>query len=138
LIASLDNPDMSSREPGDIIAQDVAMTAKILQIANSAFFGLYRYVASPAEAAVYLGVDTIRALALSTGVFSVLQASGLAQNLIGQLQHHSTVTGLVASAIGKAENLPKKACDSAMVGASCTMWGSWFWPRTARRNMTLC
>ena len=116
LIASLDNPELSSRELGDIIAQDVAMTAKILQIANSAFFGLYRYVASPAEAAVYLGVDTIRALALSTGAFSALQTTGLAQSLISQLQHHSTMTGLVANAIGKAENLPKKACDSAMVG----------------------
>jgi len=116
LIASLDNPELSSRELGDIIAQDVAMTAKILQIANSAFFGLYRYVASPAEAAVYLGVDTIRALALSTGAFTALETSGLAQSLIGQLQHHSTITGIVASAIGKAENLPKKVCDSAMVG----------------------
>jgi|SRR5579871_245025 len=115
LIASLDNPELSSRELGDIIAQDVAMTAKILQIANSAFFGLYRYVASPAEAAVYLGVDTIRALALSTGAFTALQTTGLAQSLITQLQHHSTMTGLVASAIAKAENLPKKNCDSAMV-----------------------
>jgi len=116
LIASLDNPELSSREVGDIIAQDVAMTAKILQIANSAFFGLYRYVASPAEAAVYLGVDTIRALTLSTGAFTALQTTGLAQSLISQLQHHSTITGIVASAIAKAENLPKKACDSAMVG----------------------
>jgi HD-like signal output (HDOD) protein/precorrin-6B methylase 2 len=116
LIASLDNPELSSRELGDIIAQDVAMTAKILQISNSAFFGLYRYVASPAEAAVYLGVDTIRALALSTGAFTALQTSGLAQSLISQLQHHSTTTGVVAAAIGKAENLPKKVCDSAMVG----------------------
>jgi hypothetical protein len=65
---------------------------------------------------VYLGVDTIRALTLSTRVFSAPQASGLAQNLIGQLQHHSTVTGLVASAIGKAEKLPKKVCDGGMVG----------------------
>jgi len=116
LIASLDNPELSSRELGDIIAQDVAMTAKILQIANSAFFGLYRYVASPAEAAVYLGTDTIRALALSTSAFTALQTSGLAQSLINQLQHHSTMTGVVANAIAKAENLPKKACDSAMVG----------------------
>jgi HD-like signal output (HDOD) protein len=61
LVESLTNPEISSRELGDIIAQDVGMTAKVLQIANSAYFGLYRYIASPAEAAVYLGVDTIRA-----------------------------------------------------------------------------
>ncbi len=116
LVASLDNPEMSSRELGDIIAQDVAMSAKVLQIANSAFFGLYRYVASPTEAAVYLGVDTLRALTLSTGVFSAFQSMGSAQSLLGNLHRHSMTTGLVASAIAKAENLPKKVCDSSLVG----------------------
>jgi putative nucleotidyltransferase with HDIG domain len=116
LIASLDNPEMSSRELGEIIAQDVAMSAKVLQIANSAFFGLYRYVASPTEAAVYLGVDTLRALTLSTGVFSGFPGLGSTQSLLAALHKHSMTTGLVASAIAKAENLPKKVCDSSMVG----------------------
>src|SRR5579872_4184273 len=38
LIETLNNPEVSSRELGDIIAQDVALTSKILQIANSAYF----------------------------------------------------------------------------------------------------
>lgn len=116
LVESLDDPEISSRELGDIIAQDVGMTAKILQIANSAFFGLYRYVANPSEAAVYLGVDTIRALTLSTTVFSAFQKAGLNPSFIGQLQQHSMATGIVASAIAKAENLPKKGCDASLVG----------------------
>ena len=116
LVASLDDPEISSRELGEIIAQDVGMTAKILQIANSAFFGLYRYVANPSEAAVYLGIDTIRALTLSTTVFSAFQEAGLNPFFIGQLQQHSMATGMVAYAIAKAENLPKKACDASLVG----------------------
>jgi CheY-like chemotaxis protein len=40
LVESLDDPEISSRKLGEIIAQDVGMSAKILQIANSAFFGL--------------------------------------------------------------------------------------------------
>jgi HD-like signal output (HDOD) protein len=116
LVESLDDPEISSRELGEIIAQDVGMTAKILQIANSAFFGLYRYVANPSEAAVYLGVDTIRALTLSTTVFSAFQDAGLSPFFIGQLQHHSMATGVVATAIAKAENLPKKDCDASLVG----------------------
>jgi HD-like signal output (HDOD) protein/CheY-like chemotaxis protein len=116
LVASLDDPEISSRELGEIIAQDIGMTAKILQIANSAFFGLYRYVANPSEAAVYLGIDTIRALTLSTTVFSAFQEAGLNPSFIGQLQQHSMATGIVASAIAKAENLSKKACDASLVG----------------------
>lgn len=116
LVASLDDPEITSRELGEIIAQDVGMTAKILQIANSAFFGLYRYVANPSEAAVYLGIDTIRALTLSTSVFTAFQEAGLNPFFIGQLQQHSMATGMVAHAIAKAESLPKKACDASLVG----------------------
>ena len=39
LVKSIEQEDISSRELGEIIAQDVGMTAKILQLANSAFFG---------------------------------------------------------------------------------------------------
>jgi HD-like signal output (HDOD) protein len=94
------------------------MTAKVLQMANSAFFGLYRYVASPAEAAVYLGVDTIRALTLSTSVFSVFQQTGMARVFVEDLQRHSIATGMVASAIAKSENAPKKVCDTCLVGGT--------------------
>ena len=116
LVESLANPETSSRELGDIIAQDVGMTTKVLQIANSAYFGLYRYIASPAEAAVYLGVDTIRALSMSTGVFSSFQHTGLPPVFIGQLQQHSMTTGMVAQAIATSEGLPKKTSDICLVG----------------------
>jgi HD-like signal output (HDOD) protein/CheY-like chemotaxis protein len=116
LVESLNNSEISSRELGEIIAQDVGMTTKILQLANSAFFGLYRYIANPSEAAVYLGIDTIRALTLSTSVFSAFQPTGVTQVFIAQLQRHSMMTGTGAAAIAKAENLPKKACDSSLIG----------------------
>jgi len=116
LVESFENPEISSREMGEIIAQDVGMTAKLLQLANSAFFGLYRYVASPSEAAIYLGLDTIRALTLSTGVFSVFHGSGAAGPFIGQLQQHSMRVGMVANTITKRESLPKKICDSSLIG----------------------
>src|SRR5205823_6084138 len=96
LIASLNDPEISSRSLGEIIAQDVGLTAKILQITNSSFFGLYRYIATPSEAAVYLGVDTIRALTLSAGVFAAFRQTSLPRAFIEQLQAHSTMTGTVA------------------------------------------
>ncbi|MCU1275718.1 MAG: hypothetical protein JWO48_3149 [Bryobacterales bacterium] len=116
LIASLNDPEISSRGLGEIIAQDVGLTSKILQITNSSFFGLYRYIASPSEAAVYLGVDTIRALTLSAGVFAAFRQTGLPRSFIEQLQGHSTVTGTVASAIASSEGLVKRASDTSMVG----------------------
>jgi HD-like signal output (HDOD) protein len=116
LVKSLENEEVSTRELGSIIAKDVGMTVKTLQLANSAFFGLTRHIASPEEATAYLGVDTIRALTLSTSVFSAFRDTLLTEDLIAELQRHSLATGTLASAIAKAENLPKKACDSSLIG----------------------
>lgn len=57
-----------------LIAGDLAMTAKILQMVNSAFFGLYRRVSDVQDAVRLLGLDAIRALVLSVNVFSAFDA----------------------------------------------------------------
>jgi HD-like signal output (HDOD) protein len=116
LVKSLENEEISSRELGEIIAQDVGMTTKVLQLANSAFFGLQRHIASPSDAAVYLGVDTIRALTLSTSVFSAFRQTMLTEAFIERLQRHSLATGTLATAIAKGENLAKNVCDSSLIG----------------------
>ena len=50
---------------GDIIAQDVGMSAKILQMVHSAFFGVRVHVPNPAQAAILLGTETMKMLVLS-------------------------------------------------------------------------
>jgi HD-like signal output (HDOD) protein len=52
-----------------IIEQDMAMTAKVLQLANSAFFGLARTVTSLSTAVSLLGMNIIKTLVLVTETF---------------------------------------------------------------------
>ena len=52
------------------------MTAKLLQLVNSAFFGVRREVASPLQAVQLLGLDTVRALALTVHASRRLRAVG--------------------------------------------------------------
>jgi YesN/AraC family two-component response regulator len=54
----------------EIISKDIGMTSKILQLVNSAFFGLPQRISSAHEAVMYLGLSTVRALVLSIQVFS--------------------------------------------------------------------
>jgi len=56
---------ISAGDLGLIIAQDLGMTAKVLQLANSPLFAPNRVIGSPEQAVIYLGVDTVRALAIS-------------------------------------------------------------------------
>lgn len=72
----LRQPEASLDDVGEIISQDIAMTAKILQLVNSSFFGLYQKVESPSRAVKLLGLDTIKALVLGSQIFSEIKISG--------------------------------------------------------------
>ena len=50
--------------PAWLQADHDALTAKVLQVVNSAFFGLGRPIADVREAVAYLGLETVKALVL--------------------------------------------------------------------------
>ena len=62
---------LSIEDIGAVIGRDIAMTAQVLKLVNSAFFGLPRRCSSAEEAVGYLGLDrTLKALVLSIHAFS--------------------------------------------------------------------
>ena len=72
LIAEFGRPEASVQSVGDIVASDVAMTAKLLQLVNSAFFGGSRQLRTAQEAVGRLGLNTVRTLVVSMRVFAQL------------------------------------------------------------------
>jgi HD-like signal output (HDOD) protein len=70
---ALAEPEVSVKKVIRIVEQDVAVSAKILQLVNSSFFGLPREVSSVQTAVTFLGVDMIQGLVLSTEVFHVFE-----------------------------------------------------------------
>jgi HD-like signal output (HDOD) protein len=113
ILAEIQAPNSSFRKVGDLVARDLGMTAKILQLVNSAFFGLARRVASPQDAVSLLGYDTVRALVLSAKIFSQVDPSRIPGLWLDALWQHSFSTSLFARAIGVGEKLPRKAQDEA-------------------------
>ena len=101
--------DEVSREDPDnlviagIINRDIGMTAKILQIINSAFFGLRRSVSDVPDAVKLLGTDTIKALALSVGVFAQIRVPREFNGELNRIWQHSMEVGLTAKAISTHE-----------------------------------
>lgn len=65
LTRALSNPTCSVSELGAIIERDSALCAKVLQVVNSAFFGLPRRVSSVTQATSYLGTLTLKNLTLA-------------------------------------------------------------------------
>jgi putative nucleotidyltransferase with HDIG domain len=73
LIAELQAEECSVHGVGEIVSRDVGLTAKLLQLVNSSFFGLPVRVSTASQAVHYLGIDTIRALILSHQAMSAYE-----------------------------------------------------------------
>ncbi|MFH1569267.1 MAG: HDOD domain-containing protein [Gemmatimonadota bacterium] len=68
LIGLIDNPKTSARNVAQLISTDQALTARILKLANSAFYGFPREIATVDLAVVVLGFETVKNLGLSVSV----------------------------------------------------------------------
>jgi putative nucleotidyltransferase with HDIG domain len=117
LVRALESPDITTDQIGAVIARDMAMTAKVLQLANSAFFGLSRRISSAAEAVLYVGLDTIKALVLTVGVFSQFRGKEPNALSLAALQRHSLETARIARSIARAEATGKRILDDAFLAA---------------------
>jgi HD-like signal output (HDOD) protein len=96
MITALKSDNTSVKDIGEIVSQDMGMSAKILQMVNSAFFGLPQQIASAERAVSLLGIETVSNLALSAGVFSQLNSDLMDEFHLEQLWQHSLlVSGLV-------------------------------------------
>lgn len=106
LTKALDNSDVSLDQVAGIVERDVAIAAKLLQLVNSAFFGLSREVTDVRMAVSYLGVDVLKNLVLSIGVFRSFEIAGSAQRFsVERFQAHAHLTAKIAGALPTARPL---------------------------------
>jgi HD-like signal output (HDOD) protein len=115
IVEELQSPDASIRVVGDIIAKDIAMTAKVLHLVNSAFFGLGRHVSSPAQAVSLLGLDTVKALALCAQLFSSFEHLESAGFNLRLLWEHSAAVGALARELATQQQCGPKSVDHALL-----------------------
>ena len=96
----LADPNASVKEVVKLVEQDISISAKILQLVNSAFFGLPREISTLNTAVSYLGIDMLQNLVLSAEVFRVFEnAAKLPGFSFEELHEHSQLTAKIASHI---------------------------------------
>jgi putative nucleotidyltransferase with HDIG domain len=113
LMQELESSETSLEKLGGIVARDPGMSAKILQLVNSPFFGISRSVVNPIQATALLGIDVIRGLVLCINVFSQFNPITLEKLGISALWDHSVHTGSYAKSIARVENCDKMTIDYA-------------------------
>jgi len=118
----LKSDNASMKKVGDIIAADIGITAKILQMANSPIFGCTRKIKSPSQAVVMLGADVIKSLLLYLQTCSSLS---LPEDIsLERISCHGVRIGTLAKAIAEMEGQKKSVCDEAFLAGLLQNIGS--------------
>jgi HD-like signal output (HDOD) protein len=109
----LADPEVDPRAIARTIEQDPAVSARVLQIVNSAFFGLSHAIVGLPQAVLHLGVETIKNVVFTAELFrSFPVRRGFSVDL---LQQHSYLTAKIAAAIATGHTTAQDAFTAALL-----------------------
>ena len=93
----ISRPGVSALQVARTIERDPSMTAKLLSVINSAYYGLSHQVVEVSEAVAYLGLDVVRNLCISNELMRSLEGeSTYTQSAVTAINEHSLTVAHVA------------------------------------------
>lgn len=102
IINTANDPKSAADGLARIILSDVSLSAKVLKMVNSAYYGIRNKVASVKQAIVILGFNTIKSLALSTAIMDKFATSGDSEGFSrGAFWKHSLAVAITNKIISK-------------------------------------
>ena len=113
VVEEMNLPSCSIEKIAGVIAQDPAITAKVLQLANSATFGLELSVVRPEEAIAFIGLETTRAIVLLAHTYSAFADLELSGFSMEELWRHSVRVGQLAQRIAALESAALETSEQA-------------------------
>jgi HD-like signal output (HDOD) protein len=115
IMQELGGEDPSLERLAQIISQDPSMTAKLLQIANSAASGRVNQAASAFEAVQFVGLSAVRSLALSAHIFRSFEHMNLRDFSLASLWDHTVRSGHFAAMIMRMERADPIEVEEAYI-----------------------
>jgi HD-like signal output (HDOD) protein len=101
VLAITDGDRFSAQELARVIATDPALTAKMLRLANSAYYGFPRRIGTVQDATVLIGFRAVRSAVLASCVIDAV--GGSASLDYRQFWRSSVAVGVLAEVIAEAE-----------------------------------
>ena len=138
----IEDPDAGTREIGELVAKDAPLAAKVLRVANSAYYGLPGRCISAEHACTVLGVQALRSIVMqvavmqtfgrvfSESVFDIqqiwdhsIQSAKLSSFLAERVQHRTQLNPAEFYICGLLHDIGKivllNALDTSYVLARC-------------------
>ncbi|WP_404421439.1 response regulator [Thalassospira australica] len=111
LVQALENPKIGNDRIAAIVSSDIALTAEVLKLTNSAYFSLPTKMTSISHAVRMIGTETLKSLALFIGIFRSFESSSGISGPIKNLCQRSQQIGISAALIGENEKLDRLTCQ---------------------------
>jgi len=108
------NPSFKRIE--ELISKDIFMTIKILQLVNSAFFGLPVKIVNPLQAINFLGLGTIKSLVLMLHLFGSEDSNNPLSKHINKLWDHSLKVAKFSKMMAVEETSEPKVVEETYIG----------------------
>lgn len=111
ITALVESPDVTAQEVGKLISSDQVLSAKVLKLVNSPFYGFPGRISSISHAVILLGFNVIKGVVLSASVFEIMETSmvGLWEHSLGS----AIASGTIARALGLNE--PEEISTAALL-----------------------
>jgi len=100
---ALHDPNATTADIGAIIAKDLSMTTKLVQVINSAYLGLRRSITDPTEAVGLLGFETVKSLIMTVKLLSQYDKVKPVYFSIDSIWRHSTNVARTAKTMATLE-----------------------------------
>ncbi|MEA1997149.1 MAG: HDOD domain-containing protein, partial [Gemmatimonadota bacterium] len=118
MIQMIDDPKSSARSLSRLIRSDQVLTARILRLANSSFYGFPNPIASVNLAIVALGYETVKNLGLSVSVISRFAKAGQEDELLdySRFWEHSVGVAVASRMLARMHGLPEIESEAFVAG----------------------
>ena len=106
-------PQTSASQIGTLISEDQALTAQVLRVVNSAYYGFPRQINNITHSIVILGFNKVRDIVLMSSIIDSFRGKTGEFNFV-EFWKHSMATAIATDALGNT--LPVSCGDDAFVG----------------------
>lgn len=102
VIRLTESPDSTPQDLNRVISRDQSLTARVLRLANSAYYGFARRISTVTDAVILLGFNTVRNLVMAASVHRVLDREVPGYELArGELWQHSLTAAMTARLLAR-------------------------------------
>ncbi len=115
LAALFSEPEPSASHAVDIVSRDIGMTVKLLQLVNSAFFGVFSHISGVKQAVELLGIETIGKVVSIPDVFHPFDDGLMKKFDLDGITGHCLNTGRIAGRIAAAMTEERQVVDNARI-----------------------